>query len=563
MNKFLGIASMIILFQAAITAQWSGDSTQNNPICKAIDDQTNPLIVSDGNGGGIIIWIDNRNSNGNIYAQRIDENGSVLWTNNGISVSIASNDKDQIHAVSDGNSGALIVWTDRRNGGSSNTDIYAQRIDANGNQLWTANGVAVCKELKNQLNPQIIEDGSNGAIIVWGDNRNSTTNGSDIYAQRISSGGNILWQTNGNIICDNVFAQVSPKIEFVDDDTTGVIIFWEDNRNASNGTDIYAQRISLNGTALWEPNGKSLITAQGNQRFIETVSSLTDEIAFSWEDSGIPANDKDIHLQVINKYGTLKWTNTNFTNRTGSQVSQKIASDGNGNIFLTYRDLKYSVNWISVQKIDSNGNIVWADTGIVVSKLAVEPYVLSDGFGNAIVIFEDGRNPSLDDDIYASKLDANGNFLWNPNGVPVSTVLNNQGNFSAIKDNSGGAIIVWEDDRTDTSDIYASRLFSTGNLTSFSEETIYGEMDFVLNQNYPNPFNPATTISFSLSERSSVSLKIFDILGNEIVTLVNEIKDAGEYEVKFDAAGLSSGIYFYKIEAGGNFRDVKKMTLLK
>lgn len=563
MNKFLGIASMIILFQAAITAQWIGDSTQNNPICKAIDDQSNPLIVSDGNGGGIIIWIDNRNSNGNIYAQRIDENGSVLWTNNGISVSIASNDKDQIHAVSDENGGALIVWTDRRNGGSSNTDIYAQRIDANGNQLWTANGVAVCTELKNQLNPQIIEDGSNGAIIVWGDNRNNTTTGSDIYAQRISSGGNILWQTNGNIICDYAFAQVSPKSEFVDDDTTGVIIFWEDNRNASNGTDIYAQRISLNGTALWEPNGKSLITAQGNQRFIETESSSTDEIAFSWEDSGIPANDKDIHLQVINKYGTLKWANTNFTNRTGSQVSLKIASDGNGNIFLTYRDLKYSVNWISVQKIDSNGSKVWADTGIVVSKLAVEPYVLSDVFGNAIVIFEDGRNPSLDDDIYASKLDANGNFLWNPNGVPVSTVLNNQGNFSAIKDNSGGAIIVWEDDRTDTSDIYASRVFSTGNLTSVSEETFSGEMDFVLNQNYPNPFNPATTISFSLSERSSVSLKIFDILGNEIVTLVNETKDAGEYEVKFDASDLSSGIYFYKIEAGGNFRDVKKMTLLK
>jgi hypothetical protein len=58
-------------------------------------------------------------------------------------------------------------------------------------------------------------------------------------------------------------------------------------------------------------------------------------------------------------------------------------------------------------------------------------------------------------------------------------------------------------------------------------------------------------------------LKIFDILGNEIVTLVNETKDAGEYEVKFDASDLSSGIYFYKIEAGGNFRDVKKMTLLK
>lgn len=86
--------------------------------------------------------------------------------------------------------------------------------------------------------------------------------------------------------------------------------------------------------------------------------------------------------------------------------------------------------------------------------------------------------------------------------------------------------------------------------------------EFSLEQNYPNPFNPTTVISFSLPEKSDVSLKIFDVLGNEIATLVNEIKDAGRYDVQFNASKLSSGVYFYSIEAGA-YNDLKKMILIK
>ncbi|MCU0332195.1 MAG: T9SS type A sorting domain-containing protein, partial [Ignavibacteriaceae bacterium] len=86
--------------------------------------------------------------------------------------------------------------------------------------------------------------------------------------------------------------------------------------------------------------------------------------------------------------------------------------------------------------------------------------------------------------------------------------------------------------------------------------------DFVLNQNYPNPFNPATTISFSLPSSTFTSLKVYDILGNEVANLVNEEKPAGNYEVRFNASSLTSGTYFYKLQAG-SFIETKKMILLK
>jgi len=85
---------------------------------------------------------------------------------------------------------------------------------------------------------------------------------------------------------------------------------------------------------------------------------------------------------------------------------------------------------------------------------------------------------------------------------------------------------------------------------------------YVLEQNFPNPFNPNTIISYRLPFQSHVSLKVYDIIGNEIATLVNEEKSIGEYEVEFNASGLSSGIYFYRMETK-NFAASKKMLFLK
>lgn len=86
--------------------------------------------------------------------------------------------------------------------------------------------------------------------------------------------------------------------------------------------------------------------------------------------------------------------------------------------------------------------------------------------------------------------------------------------------------------------------------------------EFALMQNYPNPFNPSTTIRYSIPEASFATIKIYDMLGNEVATLVNEEQPAGNYEVDFNAAGLSSGIYFYKLQVAG-FVETKKMILMK
>ena len=86
--------------------------------------------------------------------------------------------------------------------------------------------------------------------------------------------------------------------------------------------------------------------------------------------------------------------------------------------------------------------------------------------------------------------------------------------------------------------------------------------DFSLTQNYPNPFNPSTVISYQIPVNSYVSLKVFDLVGNEVAVLVNEMQNSGTYSVTFDAGKLSSGVYFYELRAG-SYRAVKKLLLTK
>ncbi|OQY72978.1 MAG: hypothetical protein B6D44_08675 [Ignavibacteriales bacterium UTCHB2] len=110
---------------------------------------------------------------------------------------------------------------------------------------------------------------------------------------------------------------------------------------------------------------------------------------------------------------------------------------------------------------------------------------------------------------------------------------------------------------------YGGRIFKFyDSNTSIQENNKMLPVHFYLSQNYPNPFNPSTKISWQSPVGSHQTLKIYDVLGNEVATLVNEYKPAGSYEVEWDASKYSSGVYFYQLRTG-NFVETKKMILMR
>jgi len=552
-----------LLFTINIFSQWSGDPTVNNLISNSDQSET-PRIVSDGLGGAIITWIDLRNGNIDIYAQRISSSGIIQWTANDVAISVANLDQSYPNILSDDSGGAIITWKDWRDA-ANGSHIYAQRINANGVVQWTTDGVAISNAFGCQV-PAIASDGSGGAIITWSDYRNGLD--ADIYTQRINANGVVQWTTDGVAISTVSANQSSPNI--VSDDLGGAIITWDDGRNVF--ADIFAQRINASGVVQWTTDGVAISTASNQQVFPDILSDDSGGAIITWQDSRNGSGNIDIYAQRINASGVIQWTTEGvaISNASGNQTEQQIVSDGSGGAIITWSDKRLSGNLdIYSQRIDSSGVIQWTVNGVAISNASGHqwnPQIVSDGSGGAIITWQDEQSGT--NDIYAQRINSNGVVQWTTNGAVISTANGDQENPKIISDSSGSAIITWEDSRQgiSASDIYAQRVFGDGSLggTTAVEHSLDDSFPqkFSLNQNYPNPFNPTTIIEFRIVDFGFVSLKVHDVLGNEVATLIDEFLPTGTYNVSFDASGLSSGIYFYKLQAG-SFIQTKKMIFLK
>jgi subtilisin-like proprotein convertase family protein len=170
---------------------------------------------------------------------------------------------------------------------------------------------------------------------------------------------------------------------------------------------------------------------------------------------------------------------------------------------------------------------------------------------NIITLFDDNADSSLVNNWYTA----------------CTPRIKPQNNLNAVfgGDNAQGIwrLKITDDAGGDTGRVYAWGI-QINNQTLVGVQEVAGltPQQFSLDQNYPNPFNPTTTIQFSVPVQSLVTVKIYDILGREVRTLVNEAKTPGTYKVLFDGNGLASGTYFYRMKSG-NFIETKKLLLLK
>ncbi|MCX6163553.1 MAG: hypothetical protein NTU73_01620 [Ignavibacteriae bacterium] len=309
-------------------------TTNGIPICTQ-DSNFYPMIVSDGVGGAIIAWKSYRGSNlSDIYAQRVNSSGAVQWTTNGVPVCVVVFEQDTIAMVSDGFGGAILTWQDYRSNNGF-PDIYAQRVNSSGVMLWTANGVSVCNQAASQRGPKLINDGSGGAFITWYDNRSGNY---DIYTQRISSGGAPVYTTNGVATCTTPTTdQIKPDI--CTDGAGGVIIVWSDFRSTTS-YDIWAQRQGPSLAIVWAVNGLVMNNNVAyDQIDPKIVSDGLGGAIISWTDY-VTGTTADIYAQHVNTNGTLQWDVNGkiICTAAGDQIKSQLVSDGNNGAYITWED---------------------------------------------------------------------------------------------------------------------------------------------------------------------------------------------------------------------------------
>jgi hypothetical protein len=548
------------LFFHTANAQWNADPSINNAVCNFTGNQTNAQVVADGTGGTITVWQDTRNGSTDIYAQRISATGTLLWAVDGVPLCNAAFDQQNPKIVTDGSGGAVIAWIDDRNGGGAgNYDIYAQRINANGIVQWPADGVPVCTATGIQNNQQLLADNS-GAIIVWSDGRGGSSN-ADIYAQRLNQVGTALWAAEGMQVCGASSLQNMPQI-ISDGGAGSAIITWEDWRNFSQ-SDIYAQKIS-NGFTDWAFNGVVICSEPSfaHQYNTKMVADGSGGAVICWEDKRNAGTNTDLYAQRVNNSGITQWASNGIAicNAGGIQFTHQMVADVAGGTIITWEDRRTGRD-IYTQRINAAGAAQWTANGIPVCNTGdtqEEPQIIARTTGGAIIIWTDSRN-SFQQDIYAQKIDAAGAAAWTANGVPVANEANAQFSAQLLSDGADGGVVVWTDLRSALDyDIYSSRLFSSGllplQLISFSGTTY--KNDALLTWVTENELN---------SSHFDIDFSSDGIIFTKLATVIAK-NSAGKNQYSFTHFSPQDNILYYRLkqvdaDAKFNYSHTLKLTL--
>jgi len=535
-----------------------------------------PVMVSTSDSRFLVFWRDLRDGNGCLYVQLMDTSANVFLEPNGhpLCGGAANGNMDTPRFVSDMMHGALVVWKDSR-GTSLFNQTYAQRIDNTGTPLWTPGGVHVFPPAPGaedeQANPYIAPDGTGGAFVLWSGTVDSQI---FVFAQKLDAEGNRIWsdplQVSYGVSEDLCYGAVA-------DGEGGVITTWVGGSWPSFY--VFGQKLDGNGNAQWGDSGLFVCPADSNQDRPTVVADGYGGAFFAWEDKR-NSFDYNVVAQYVDRSGALMWSDSGLTvcNAASDQGSIKMTlddADGEDNVFILWHDFRNANQDIYFQKVAFSGQILCEDNGFPVCIFANDqdyPVMVADRGGGVYFTWEDYRDVTQSD-IFAQHVDESCGIVqlwhWTANGDSVNNELRKQLGPAIAPDGDGGAIIAWEDGRSsgkeETFNLFLQHV--NDGTTPVIESSQPVPVTFQLHQNYPNPFNPATRIRYDLSNTAFVKLVIFDILGRRVRVLENRTMPAGSHEVVWNgktASGFdaSSGIYFYKLEAG-NHSEVRKMVLLK
>lgn len=554
------ILLLFSIFSFNVYSQWISNPGINTQLCNATGSQTEPVVVSDGSGGIITAWGDNRNVNDTkIYVQRYNNAGIPQWQPNGVMLSSTQNGVNDMHAIPDGSGGAIICWRESRN--ATVAMYYTRKINSAGVPQWTSEvGVTEPYIASNDdERVDIVSDGNGGVFLAY-KRYNNAVSKFEIHCQYISWDGTRNFGSNGSVVATSVLSISFHNPKICPDGTGGAIVVYERNSR------IYAQKLNNLGVKQWGSDGIDSYGLTVGNMFVPAICSdgVGGAIIINI-DQRIPSNNFDIYAQRV-KNGTYMWGagGKPIAVGTARQWNPKIVSDFNFGAYIAWDDERESSDSTKpyLQRIDISGNTYFQSNGI-----RVNPYccglagLTCPDSSSVYIVTAKSYYPSLC--LNAQKISNFGSFPWGIDHIPLSTVLSEKhiSPNSITCDISGSLICVWDDFRSSQNlKIFGHKIQPSG-LTGITGNSS-NPLKFSLEQNYPNPFNPVTSISYSIPAEGLVTLKVYDITGKAVSVLVNEFKPGGSHTVEFNASSLSSGIYLYNIQTAA-YSETKKMILVK
>jgi hypothetical protein len=557
-------------------AVWTGSSvvlTPSHPV-----DPLSPAITSDGTGGAYVAWHEGPANNTDIFMNRVDGSGTIQWSSQ-IAVCSASQEQKNPDIIHLGSGNTVVCWEDRRDGIST---IYVQMFDVFGTMLWTVDGVPLSVRHDDKFDPKFVDSGAPELVVAWMDTRG----GENITAQKIDAAGGTVWPSDAvRVIVGELYGG---GYGFDSDNAGGLIAtvangsdIWAQAINARGKVYTAEPTIEAIADVPDDQGGWVRITIGPSDRDTVGVAQESAARYDVWQQID-PTATPPVQARAASAGSPIgvqfyNWNGTRYISAApgavvpegvwelvgsfaASQDTQYVyraptpadSSDG-GTAYSTYFVSAHTTNpavWFASE----------SDSGYSVDN--IPPHVptafavaYNTGSGNQLT-----WDDCPDDDfkyfrVYRSETP---DFTPSPSdyvhGSTDSEWLDTVA--EGWKYNYKISAVDMADNESDP----------TGGTATGSDGP--GVPDrAALYQNVPNPFNPTTSIAFDLAEPAYVSLVIFDAKGRRVRLLAYGPFTANHHSVGWDGRDdrgnpVSSGLYFYRIETAG-FESTRKMLLLK
>lgn len=447
--------SLILQSSSAAASAWPQDPLTTLRIAPSASSQGAPRAVADGQGGAFVAFTDDGSGNQDIFLQRVTSRGETApgWPAAGLAICSASGDQILPVAISDGAGGVIVAWEDNRAG---NADVYAIRIGPFGARApgWPADGRQLTSDVRNESVPRIAPDDRHGAFVAW--TLDFGPGDLDVYAGHVDSTGTIVWISP---IANPAFHQYDPAL--APDGTGGVLITYTDD--LSGNPDIRAARRAADGTGIYGPvdvcthsaqQYGALVTGEGTGRAIIVWTDLRfanyDVFAMILAPGG------------ARTFGFPPDGNPICT-APRTQWRLRLAPDGSGGAYIAWEDERNFEWDVFVHRLLASGAEApgWPADGFEVCTVAGNQYVgdlAPDGLSGAILTWEDRRLP-VGQDVYALRVLPSGATApgWVVGGTPV-TVGMGASDPSLAVDSAGNTILAWADEREAPFSICAQRV---------------------------------------------------------------------------------------------------------
>ncbi|MDQ3019997.1 MAG: T9SS type A sorting domain-containing protein [Bacteroidota bacterium] len=490
-----------------------------------------------------------------------------------------------------------------QDGDQSQLDYTTIKYSASGNTEWVRRYNFSAMDYSS-----IIGIDSENNIYVTGISDDTSSAGYSIATIKYNSNGDQIWVRRYS---DSNYLKTNVTCMKIDINNNIYLSGYSHTNNSSWSAEIV--KYNSNGELLW------FDSYSVGQNSIFHFNSIAIDSAGNVFATGGGYGGVSVLTIKYDSLGNRRWIKTNSFNLSAIGIDVEI--DKRGNIYVAALSRVFESRYdIILIKYDPSGNVIRSrgqnryNSFVIGNEFKIPNVLMLDSKDNVYLNFTIFGNGEIYTDLILSKYDSSCNLSWSnlydfidgylfakdmeidnndyiyAIGSNTTSFYNRYNSFVILKCNSSGILlneIRNNDNFTNTfipsaisinmnedivatgycfqknseflKDYFTIKYSHTNSVEPISNSI---PLEFKLDQNYPNPFNPETVISYQLAVNSFVTLKVYDVIGKEVITLVNEKKSPGKYSVEFDGSNLSNGIYFYKIESG-KFVSTKKMLLIK